>query len=419
MVRDDQDIKDMTHETEDSMREALAAPDLKHKINYFVCRATDGSEKIYGYMGYVLSDAAYLVGDPGSKNRPILLNSHDADECIMKGDYLEPVADLVNFGFLDNFAVHKDCRGQGVAQGMLGYFEQDCRNHGKQLIVLGVEPDNEKAKRAYRRFGFETHPVYPIAMVKKLEKAGMIVLLNGTSTAGKSSLVKELQKQSGNAFFVISFDDFISKYEKAIDSQLDFIVERDDEFFKYIKDSSKIYDKVLVDTVDHETVFEKYDNFLGEGLIKILVYAPLPELLKRVEKRNHQPEYENEHLKLFLAFTQFLSLYKMQSESNEPTIDKIHTADIKNILCEIKKELDEFDVKYPAINPGYLPASISERAVAYEKLVQDAQDLFKFKDHRKIKIIARQQIWDLTVNSGANSSVECAHEILAFLEAKI
>lgn len=169
MVRDDQDIQNMTHETEDSMRETLAAPDVKHKINYFVCRTTDGSEKIYGYMGYVLSDAAYLVGDPGSKNRPILLNSHDADEFIMKKDHLDSVTDLVNFGFLDNFAVHKDCRGQGVAQAMLSYFEQDCRSHGKQLIVLGVEPDNEKAKRAYRRFGFETHPVYPIAMVKKLE----------------------------------------------------------------------------------------------------------------------------------------------------------------------------------------------------------------------------------------------------------
>jgi len=220
MVRDDQDIQNMTHETEDSIRETLAAPDEKHKVNYFVCRATDGSGKIYGYMGYVLSDAAYLVYDPELKGKSILLNSHDATEFTI----LEPVADLVNFGYLDNFALHKDCRGQGIAQAMLGYFEQDCRNHGKQMIVLGVEPDNEKAKRAYRRFGFETHPVYPIAMVKKLEnnlvaaksseKVGMIVLLNGTSAAGKSSLVKELQKQSENAFFVISFDDFISKYEK-------------------------------------------------------------------------------------------------------------------------------------------------------------------------------------------------------------
>jgi len=148
----------------------------------------------------------------------------------------------------------------------------------------------------------------------------------------------------------------------------------------------------------------------------------LPELLKRVEKRNHQVEYEKEHLKLFLAFTQFLSLYKIQSESDEPIIDKIHTADIKNILREIKRESDEFDVKYPALNPGYLseylPALIAERVVAYEKLVQDAQDLFNFKDHRKIKITLRQQIWDLIVNSGLNSSTELAHEILAFLELK-
>ena len=168
MIRDDQDIQDMTHETEASMRVALACPDMRLKITYFVCRATDGTAKIYGYMAYVMSDAAYLIGNPGNKERPIILNSHYADECIMENDHLELVTNLVNFGFLDNFAMHKDYRGKGIAQAMLQYFEQDSKNHVKQLIVLGVEPDNEKAKRTYRKFGFKTHPLYPIVMIKEL-----------------------------------------------------------------------------------------------------------------------------------------------------------------------------------------------------------------------------------------------------------
>ena len=254
---------------------------------------------------------------------------------------------------------------------------------------------------------------------EQLVKPGMIVLLNGTSAAGKSSLVRELQKQSDNAFFVISFDDFISKYEKEVCTQLD-VVERDDAFFQYIKDSSKVYDKVLVDTVDHETVFEKYDNFLGQGLIKILVYCPLLDLIKRVKKRNHQPEYENEHLKLFLAFTQFLSLYKNQSGSDGLVIDKIRAADIKNILHEIKKELDEFEVKHPALNPEDLQKSIQERVEEYNKLVQDAVAQFHYNRQRKITLSPRlQHYWDFVINSGVNSPKQSAHKITEFLESQI
>lgn len=164
MVRDDQDIQNMTHETEESMRVFLSSPDIEHKLNCFVCRSTNGSAIIYGYMVYVMSDAAYLVGDAD-----ILLNSNYVDELRMKDDSLQPVAGFVNFGYLDNFAVHKDYRGQGIAQAMLGYFEQDSRNAGKQLIALGVEPDNEKAKHVYRKFGFEIHPAHSVAMIKKLD----------------------------------------------------------------------------------------------------------------------------------------------------------------------------------------------------------------------------------------------------------
>lgn len=54
MVRDDREIQQMTYETEDSMRQYLQSPDFKSKSNCFVCRATDGSGTVYGYMMYVM-----------------------------------------------------------------------------------------------------------------------------------------------------------------------------------------------------------------------------------------------------------------------------------------------------------------------------------------------------------------------------
>lgn len=244
---------------------------------------------------------------------------------------------------------------------------------------------------------------------------GIIILLNGTSAAGKSSLIKELQKQSEDAFFVISFDDFISKYDKPVCTYLD-IVERDDAFFQYIKNSSKIYDKVLVDVVDYETVFEKYDALLGDSLVKILVYCPLQDLIKRVEKRNHEPQYKNEHLKLFLAFTQFLSLYQNQSTTDEVLVDTIRAADIKNMLRAIKKELDNFDRNHPEVDPEYLPKSMHERAEKYNNLVKDAVTQFHYNRQRKITLSLRHQIWDFVINSGANSPEQAARKIADFLQ---
>lgn len=98
-----------------------------------------------------------------------MFNSNLVDEFIAKNDYLESVADFIHFGFLDNFAVGKEYRGKGIAQAMLNYFEQDCRKNGIKLLALGVEPENYNAQRSYRKFGFETHPVYSIAMVKRLD----------------------------------------------------------------------------------------------------------------------------------------------------------------------------------------------------------------------------------------------------------
>ena len=151
----------MTHETEESMRKCLSGPDLKGNINYFVCRATGGSKIIYGYMSYGISNAAYLVQNPVSKEESLLTNSNYINDFIvLKTVIAQP------FGMLDNFAVHRDYRGQGVAQAMLHYFEQECRKNGISLLLIGVEPNNDKAIRSYTKNGFKKHLEYSFIMVK-------------------------------------------------------------------------------------------------------------------------------------------------------------------------------------------------------------------------------------------------------------
>ena len=228
------------------------------------------------------------------------------------------------------------------------------------------------------------------------EQPGMIVLLNGTSSAGKSSIVKELQEISGNEFFVISLDSFMDAHEEDYSDEL---------FYKYIHDARLTHNKILVDTVEYEWAVEKNDAILGENLVKVLVYCPLDDIAKRVEKRN-QSQDENEHRSVRQAFEQFLGLYKKQSKSDELVIDKIHTSSIKNLLPKIKEECDGLDI------------SIDKRVERYDKIIQAAQEIFNFNDHRKIKIVPQQNCWDLIINSGANSPAQSAHEILEFLEVR-
>ncbi len=424
MVADDTDIQNMTHETEASMRECLSAPDLKHNINYFVCRATDGSVKIYGYMAYVFSDVAYLCHDPAHIVASALWFNPDKPDF----ENIEPVADFLNYGFLDNFAVHKDYRGQGVAQAMLHYFEQDCRKHGKSLIALGVEPDNEKAKRAYRKFGFETHPVYPIAMVKNLEdnlvsaetstKPGTIIILSGTSSAGKSSVVKELQKIYHDEFQVLTIDDFMRSHPEiealsnaSNDDEEDEIFERIvTDFYHHIKQMSQRGNKILIDTVQClQSEWTRCHTILGsENVIQILDYCTLPVIISHVKKRNTSGD-SLEKRSIRQAFDQFYDLYRLQESSDDQVVDHMHASRMKHALHQVDKERKQFDIEFPE--------SIDKRAQKWQKFSHDFIDQFKLDEMKKINIACKYQ-YDFIVDTGVNTPQVAAHKIADYLETK-
>jgi len=160
MIAQDREIQNMMHETEESMREMLSNLGNKKCIVY---RSTDDKKTVCGFIIYFFSDIAYFT-DP--ERRGILFDLHYKNEY----KFLETVPDLVHFGFIDDIAVHKNYRGQGIAQALLKYFEQDCKNHGLSMLLLGVEKENYKARQSYNKFGFKVHPVYSEQiMMKKLD----------------------------------------------------------------------------------------------------------------------------------------------------------------------------------------------------------------------------------------------------------
>ena len=161
MVRHDQEIQDMMHETEESMKELLSKKP-QEGWSMFVCKSTDGSSTIYGYMNYVKADVALHWKIP-TKGQGFCFHVKKSffyrttlDEavidCLPSAEILQTINSV---GYLDGFAVHKNYRGKGIAQAMLHYFEEDCRNSGMQQLMLFVHADNKNGIRVYGKSGFE------------------------------------------------------------------------------------------------------------------------------------------------------------------------------------------------------------------------------------------------------------------------
>ena len=125
MVGNDQEIQDRLCQTAESMQEKLLNPDLKsrnmkfHK-DVFVCRSLDISQRVYGFIS---------------------------------------CRKVCQVAYIDNIAVHKDYRCQGVAQSLLCHAESFSKKNGAKSLMLFMAHDNEKAMHSYCKYGFEVDEI--------------------------------------------------------------------------------------------------------------------------------------------------------------------------------------------------------------------------------------------------------------------
>lgn len=127
-------------------------------------------------------------------------------------------------------------------------------------------------------------------MSKKLYR---IILLNGPSSSGKSSLsrsLKTLLKEEKNLDYqIVSIDDFMKlRTDEKIYEDDVFEISSDmcDKTIEYLKDS----DGVIIDhVITSERIFEQLlDRTNGYELLKVHVTCPLDELLKRESDRGNR-----------------------------------------------------------------------------------------------------------------------------------
>jgi chloramphenicol 3-O-phosphotransferase len=258
---------------------------------------------------------------------------------------------------------------------------------------------------------------------------GLIFLLNGTSSSGKSTVLKELHKIKPE-IVQLKVDDFFPAQLKAkarelgwdeqtkvdpwlflhlylnqktgkiyFDTQVrELLFTAVPPFYILAKEKANAGQNVIIDTVfEYESAYKQaFDFFKDSRLITILLYCPLDTLLERVNGRNKAGKPEEFRL-AFLSFEQFPALYKVQEKSYEPIIDVVKTATMRTALESAIQQLIDNNIP-----KEYLPK--------LQSFKQDFIRQFKLDEEEEIALTPRHQ-YQFIFNSKLQSPTEIAQEI--------
>ncbi len=253
-----------------------------------------------------------------------------------------------------------------------------------------------------------------------MSQTGTLLLLNGTSSSGKSAILNSFQKKHPE-FKVFKIDDwfpdemmqkatelgwqknsgtnpwiYLATYVEQQTGKPNFDTETRAYLFNEItpmyaaaKKALQAGQNVVIDTVfEYDPEYQKFaDFFTGFNCIKVLVYCPLDVLLERVQARNSSG-VQAEMRSAFQSFEQFPAMYKLQEHADEVVVDTVLAASIKDALRAAIQEL--IDNKIP---DKYLP-----RLQAFE---QHFIEQFKL-DRRDLTLVAQHQ-YDLILDSGKHA----------------
>ncbi len=268
-------------------------------------------------------------------------------------------------------------------------------------------------------------------------KTGMIILINGTSSSGKSAMLNKFKKLCGD-FVIFKIDDWLPdeylRKAKALgwheDSGLDpwsflhdYMVKKTGKYYFDTELRKELFDNfcsfyesakqaalqgqnIVIDTVvEYEKEHKLVNSVFPEELkvVKVLVYCPLDTLLERVAQRNKLGKPE-EMRPAFLSFEQFPAIYKIQEHKNEIVIDTIQSKVMKNALESAIQELIENNIPQP-----YLPK--------LDKFKRSFTQNFKLDEQEEIKLVPKHH-YDLILNSKVNSAHQLAQNVVNYMKTR-
>lgn len=270
----------------------------------------------------------------------------------------------------------------------------------------------------------------------KVKHMGSVILLHGTSSAGKSALLQELQKLNGQVV-IFKIDDWFpgALTDKAIELGWteetgihpwfylhQYMVEKTGEVFfdtelrdALFTDASSFYQPVMnavqdgkiamVDTVLESDMWHKEfdDYFASVPTFKVLVYCPLHEIVKRVAERNKKGDVEKRTT--FQSFEQFSAIYGLHNGGTQA----VDTVSSYVLLRALDDAIDELVVE------GVPAAYVPKLELFKQKFIEHYG--LHDEDH-PIELVALHH-YDLILNSGLYDASMLAQQLQQLLIRKL
>jgi len=224
----------------------------------------------------------------------------------------------------------------------------------------------------------------------------MKIILNGTSSSGKTSIIKLLP----NNVKKISFDDFIDKIYcdhdiKPADSlyKNKYYTEKQkskifkDYVWKYFKSEIKNSNNFIIDLVDfgeNQLSLKKHLSISINNIKNVLLYTNLNSLIRNIDKRK---SYDPRGLFVFNHFTQIYTYTDNENEAIDSVCLKDFIKNLKNIkyfflnekdLIEFAKKIFEnLNIKNLQINKNYYIKPIFKYDIVLNSTNKTSKELVK------------------------------------------
>ena len=259
---------------------------------------------------------------------------------------------------------------------------------------------------------------------QKSEKPGTVVIINGTTSVGKTTLIKELMKSMSDRFKVLDLDSFMNSYivEHPYEEQINTLTSEKekklfeekyyrtlfDNFYVMIQREALSRKDILVDTVMFHEENESISKILdGIPTIRILVYCPLDVSVARVKERN-KLGIEKEKRGEFQPIEQYMMIYTAQTKPSEQVLDTVTSKDIKQLFRAV---IDRTTRELPDDQKVKTAEITKKLEDDYKKFVQQ----FKLDDQEQVAVVS-QDPYDLMVDCRHTPS-EQAQAIVTFLKS--
>ncbi len=169
----------------------------------------------------------------------------------------------------------------------------------------------------------------------------LIVVLAGTSSSGKSSILQYLRHIID--VDVLSLDEFLRShelFEQLAASWSDTIYCKIyEDFCLHARSKSLVSQTLLLDTVGSQEMEQiMMESTLAQlSAVQVLVYCSLSKTVEHVESRNLLPN-ELEHRTVTQAFDQYWNLFKLKTIENEPVVERVPSIVIFDNLRKLEQE---------------------------------------------------------------------------------